>query len=108
YNFEAFVVLDVDVTAANDTLRRIIENQTSGGTLTASNDTLCGTGNVTLSTTGSYGEVQWQRLVAGTFNDESGADSTSYEVFVDSTVTFRAVACGIEYSDTIAVVVNTI
>src|SRR5690606_25453695 len=64
---------------------------------------VCGSGNVILSTSGSVGDIQWQRLVAGVYIDEAGADSTSYEVFVDSIVSFRAVACGMAYSDTIVI-----
>lgn len=103
YNLEGILSMGSDVSAVNDTLRRSVLNATSGGSL-SSNMQVCGSGNVILSTNGSMGDIQWQRLVGSFFADELNADSSSYEVFVDSTVSFRAVACGIAFSDTLTMV----
>src|SRR5690606_32395761 len=89
---------------SDDTIRNNVVNGTTGGILNVSNDTICGSAMVNLNTTGRQGGIQWQRLVSGVFTDELNADSVSYSVVVDSTVSFRAVACGVNFSDTITVV----
>lgn len=103
YNFKAYLELGIDSKNTNDTLVEVVNNNTSGGILSASAKTVCDTGNVVLSTTGSFGEIQWQRLVGGTFTDETAANSTSYPVFIDSTTTFRVLACRTEFSDTLTI-----
>lgn len=108
YNFEAYLSSTIDTVATNDTIRSTIANNTSTGTLSASMDTICGSATIDLSTLGSVGDLQWQRLVGGSFVNESNADSTVYEVLVDSTVSYRLLACGTEISDTINIVVNAL
>src|SRR5690606_17906396 len=107
YNFMANITLETDTNLNNDSLRATVVNATSGGNLSGPSY-VCGSDTVLLTTNTAVGEIQWQRLVNGIFTNEIGANSTSLEIFIDSTTVFRVVACGTEYSDTITVSASAI
>lgn len=102
YNFESIVEMGFDMTAVNDVLYSSLVNNVSGGTLSGPGF-VCDSQIVNINTNTFKGKIQWQRLVSGIFVNENGADSNIYNVFIDSTTTFRAVSCGVSYSDTITI-----
>lgn len=107
YDIESYINFKRDTLNFNDTLTRTIVNVPEGGSLSAS-DVVCGSSTIELFANNAFGELQWQRFVGGNFVDEAGADSISHVVFIDSTTTFRVVACGTDISDTLVVTAHPI
>lgn len=101
YAFETYLNLPSDTFPLNDTLYLNVSNVVSGGSITVEADTVCGTQTVIMQASNSVGTLQWQRLIGNTFVDEANADSSFFEVNIDSTTSFRVISCGAAVSDTI-------
>ena len=103
YNFDGYINTVNDSLRANDSLSAIVTVAAPAGGVINGNDTVCGGDNITLSVAGSVGDVQWQELVGGSFVDIAGETATTYDVTINSTSTYRVVACGVAFSDTLSV-----
>jgi hypothetical protein len=103
YNFDGYITTVNDSLNGNDTLATTVTVLAPLGGVINGNDTVCGGDDITLSVAGSVGAVQWQELVGGAFVDITGETSTTYDVTINSSASFRVVACGVALSDTLNV-----
>ena len=103
YVFDGYIATVNDSLRANDTLATTVTVQAPVGGVINGSDTVCSGDNVALSVSGFIGDIQWQELVAGTFVDITGETAPTYDAVVNSSSTFRVVACGVAFSDTLNV-----
>lgn len=101
YYFEFDLSIPGDSIAINNIIRDTIESAVGGNVLGP--DSICSGSTVSLVLKNYAGSIQWQSDAGGNFANINGANFSSVLVNPTSPTSYRAVLCGVSYSDTLSI-----